>query len=147
MRERVWRVSVAGRVGAIALVVFVLGLSMLIAFGPGPNQERSAWIIVFALAVVSGIGAWRWAFVPKVILHDDTVEVRNRGTTKLIPYAEIDTVIPTYWGLQIRTRDRGTTVAWALQKSNLSRWTHRSTRADLACGEIMQLVEDAHDAG
>ena len=73
---------------------------------------------------------------PALTADDAGVTVRNPFSTKRVGYGEIMRCITGYYGITIRTRS-GAVVAWAVQKSNLTTWLHRRTRAD----EVARVIE------
>jgi hypothetical protein len=60
-------------------------------------------------------------------------------------WAEVTEVQPGYHGLEITTRADEIVVAWAVEKSNLTRWLQRRTRADDVAEVLQQSVERAAD--
>lgn len=134
MAEQIWRVSTAGRVAGVVLVVGWLALALGITLGGGAPGGAVALIWWSGLLLVPWV--WRWAFVPYVALKADGVFIQNRITSKFVPYPEITRVSGGYYGLTLRTSRGDVVIAWAVQKSNLARWLHRQTRAD----EVAQAI-------
>lgn len=69
---------------------------------------------VVALAVL----VWRLAFVPRLELFSDRLEVVNPFSTRDVPLTEIVAVAPSSMGLRIHLADGGTVTAWALQAAS-----------------------------
>lgn len=84
------------------------------------------WIVLGLLVIY----AWRWTFVPYLGLTPEAVVVQNGVTHRSIPYSRIAEVRQGYFGLQLETKDYDIVTAWAVQKSNLSKWAQTRTRAD-----------------
>lgn len=125
----VWRVSLAGRVAAVATTIFWLALVVGITVGgkAGAGLLALLWVILPSAVLV----ARQWAFVPYVALAADEVVIQNRFDRRSIPYAHIVDMKPGYGGILFMTKDRDVdVVAWAVQKSNLKKWQNEHTRAD-----------------
>lgn len=135
---KVWRVTSAGRIGGAALGTCWLALVFGLTVGGSVTSGAIAlfWI---TLAIVI-VGIWRWAFVPYIALTPDGVIVQNRLTKRSVPYAAIAEVESGFYGLRLVTKDHDVVTAWAVQKSNASKWTHRSTRADEVAAAITTRV-------
>lgn len=125
---QIWRVTPAGRVIAVVVVLgFVVVAAGVTVGGTSPGIA----VILWCATVAIGIGAWRWAFVPYVALTPDGVVVQNMFDRVEVPYPDIALVGVSYAGLTIRRGSGGRlVVAWAVQKSNFARWMRRRTRAD-----------------
>ncbi|GLI02123.1 hypothetical protein Pa4123_74010 [Phytohabitans aurantiacus] len=124
--SQIWRVSLAGRIGALVVPV-VGGLGGWLGGGPAGA----------AIVGLLGLGAWwRWAMWPAVELAGDRVVVRNPLGTREVPLREVSEVSTGYGGLAIVTRDRQRVVAWAVQKSNAATWMKREVRADRVAAAI-----------
>ncbi len=72
----------------------------------------------------------RMSIHPRVLLTDSGVEVINPWGTASFTWAEISGSDAGYSGVAIRSRSGRSVSAWAVQKSNLSTWLGRQTRAD-----------------
>jgi len=134
----VWRVTQIGRIGASVLGAIWLALvvGVTVEGNVGAGVVALLWIV---LAVII-VGIWRWAFVPYVALAVEGVIVQNRITHRTVPYTAIVEVKSGYYGLRLLTKDHDMITAWAVQKSNASRWAHRSTRSDEVADAIMARV-------
>jgi len=139
-RPRSWRVSLLGRLGAILALTVVVGIALAITVAAGLNVGTS---FLWLWAAAGAVGVWRWAYVPKISLVEDGVDVRNRVSTRFVPYGQIDSATPGWGGIRLRTKSGETVVMFAVQKANASNWLHRRTRADVVCEEIMIRVEEA----
>jgi hypothetical protein len=51
-------------------------------------------------------------------------------------------VLPGFYGLEIATRDGDLAIAWAVQRSNLTRWLKRRTRADDVADVLNQMAAE-----
>jgi hypothetical protein len=125
--SRVWKVSPLGRIGSV-LAAAVAVAALFVARGPAFG--------VVALLVL-GVGVWRFAFWPAVILRADEVEVRNPWGTRRVPLSDVAGTGGAYAGLSIERHSGGPVNAWAVQKSNLAKWTGKATRADEAAAAIL----------
>lgn len=123
--ETTWRVSGAGRVSAVLLVVIWVALAAALS-----ADGNWAAAVLGVIAVIGACGAWRWAFVPYVAVGPDGVRVQNAFTKVTLSYSEIRQVRVGYYGLVLLLTNGGAVTAWAVQKSNWARWRHTTTRAD-----------------
>ena len=94
------------------------------------------WIALLVVAV----GVWLLAFRPYVALTTQALVIQNRITKRTVPYESILGVKPGYYGLRLITKNQGDVTVWAVQKSNVSRWTNRQTRADEVAAAIRTKV-------
>lgn len=118
---QVWKVTPLGRYGVLALLP-VLGLFAYMVWDG---------LVPALLSVLGGLVLWfRSAFRPEVVLTATDLVVRNPGGTRQVSLREVAAVEPGYGGLTITTVTGERVVAWAVQKSNLAKWTGRHTRAD-----------------
>jgi hypothetical protein len=118
---QIWRVSPLGRFGVLALIPLLAGVAWL------------TWdsVLITSLAVMGAVVSWwRFAWRPAVILTDTEVVVRNPNSTRRIQLRDVAHVDPGYGGLAIATSTGERVIVWAVQKSNLAKWTGRHTRAD-----------------
>jgi hypothetical protein len=126
--HQIWKVSPLGRYGVPALIPLLAAVTWLV------------WGNVF-LSLLASLGAlvsWlRFAFRPAVILTDTDVIVRNPNGSQTVSLRDVAKVEPGYGGLTITTSAGHRVVAWAVQKSNLAKWTGRHTRADEVAASIM----------
>jgi hypothetical protein len=108
--------------------------------GGGEGLLYSAAMIIGGVAV-----PWLFAFRPRVVLTDSEVRIVNPfGTTNISLERIAPLVEPSYSGVVVLALKDGhmqKTAAWAVQKSNLARWTGRPTRADEICRTIAQAAE------
>ncbi|WP_430501289.1 PH domain-containing protein [Micromonospora trifolii] len=124
---QVWKVSPLGRFGVLALIA-LLGTFTWLAWGN---------VFVSLLAGLGGLVSWfRFAFRPAVTLTDTDVIVRNPNGSQQVSLSDVAKVEPGYGGLTITTSTGEHVVAWAVQKSNLAKWTGRHTRADEVAASI-----------
>lgn len=143
--ENVWRVTVVGR--AVGLLVCVGWFALALGISLGGGVGTAIPIILWAAFVVVVFGAWRLAFVPYVALRDDAVEIQNRVLHRTVAYRDIEDVIAGYGGLTLRLKGGDVTTAWAVQKSNIARWTKNDrTRADSLVRAILARASDSRAA-
>jgi len=81
-------------------------------------------------AVGVAVVVWRAAIRPRVVLGDTGVEVVNPWTRRMLAWSDVLWADPGYSGVTISSRSGRSVTAWAVQKSNFSTWTKRTTRAD-----------------
>ena len=123
----VWRVSVAGRAGAVGLTVAWAFLTSIITFsGRAPGVPAILWPCVALI----GLAGRRLAFVPLLALTADGVIVRNPVKRTEVLYRDIRDVRAGGIGLRIVRRDGSWVIAWAIQKSNAARWSGAEARCD-----------------
>jgi hypothetical protein len=79
---------------------------------------------------------YRFGVVPLIAATATGIRVRNPLRRHEIAWRDLDHVAPTYFGLRIKRVDGRIITAWAVQKSNLSTWTKRRTRADEVADEM-----------
>ncbi|MEU8377530.1 PH domain-containing protein [Micromonospora sp. NPDC048894] len=125
---RVWKVSPLGRIGVLLLVPMVGMVTYFIRGGLIPSL----------LTMLAGVLIWfRYAFLPEVVLTATDVIVRNPGGKRQVRLPDVATVGTGYGGLTITTLTGEHLTAWAVQKSNLAKWTGRHTRADEVAATII----------
>jgi hypothetical protein len=131
----IWRVRPAGRAGAIGVVVLWLALSSAITatLGFAGGATAMLWVVVVLVVPL----AWLLGFRPYLALTSDSVIIQNPLLRTAISYDQIACVKGGYYGLLIRTRDGDAKIAWAVQKSNLAKWTRTRTRADEVADAIL----------
>ena len=115
---------------------FVLVATFLTAIDIAPAGAVLLWLVcVLVMAAI-----WRCYLVPYIALRSDCVEVQGAFTRRSVRYSDIRHVRPGLYGVRIETTKQGDVVAWAVQKSTISEWFHRDTRADVVVAEIMDRV-------
>lgn len=98
-------------------------------------------VALAAMVSLLCLGVW-WATVhPRILLYRDEIVVRNVVTTTRISWATVADCVPGYGGLTITELDGHCVTAFAVQKSNLSTWRNRSTRADRVAQCIKRRAE------
>ncbi|MET0491724.1 MAG: PH domain-containing protein [Actinoplanes sp.] len=128
---RVWRVSTFGRAGS-----FVLPIGCGVFGGTAAGGFTG---VIFPFLV--GLMLWWLSTIrPALTLTGEEVIVRNPVRTTRVPLADIAEVRPGRRGVTIRTTDDRKVSAWAVQRSNLARWTGRDTRADQVTEAIRAAV-------
>ena len=138
---QVWRVDEPVRGLALVVSIFFVVLALgSTAIGLAIAGDVVMWM----LAVLVVLSVWRCYIVPYVALTPDRVVVRGVFARRTVGYGAIRRVRPGLYGVRIETEDQGTVTMWAVQKSKLSEWRHRHTRADDVVAEIMDRVHDVH---
>jgi len=133
--ERRWRVSPAGRVaaGLVCLLFLLLGISLVLD-GAAADDRIEGIVMLVAAPLSSWLFAWR----PYASLSTDSVVIQNPLRRHVIPLGAVMGAHSEYSGVSIKVRGRGRPLGvWAVQKTNLSVWRGRSTRADALAKEIM----------
>ena len=134
----VWRVEASARRLAVCVALFfVLVAAFLTVIGI--NLVGAVFLWVMAIAVMLGI--WRWYLVPYVALDAEHLEVQGVLSLRSVGYGSISSVRPGSMGLQVQTAKEGSILIWAIQKSKVSEWLHKDTRADEVAAAIMERVE------
>jgi hypothetical protein len=144
-----WRVSVGGQIAGVLGMAFGIGMNIgtigAITDG-GINVNRVVGVFFTASVVLL---SFRFALWPKISLTNEQIIVRNPLRTIRIEVSRIEVVEAGYGGIVIATSDNVMEIAWAVQKSNLTGWLHRRTRADevVACiREAMRVEREAKKA-
>ncbi|MFI7431737.1 PH domain-containing protein [Micromonospora sp. NPDC049836] len=130
--ERVWRLGVAVRVFAgLLLGVIAIGVMVFVAYQAlAPDGELG---LALALVVPYGMLAfllWRQTFHPRLSAGPEGLVLRGPWRTVRVPWSAVVRCDAGYYGIAITCADGGRVLAPAPQKSNLSRWLGRRTRAD-----------------
>jgi hypothetical protein len=132
-----WRVEASARRLAVCVaLLFVLAAAFLTVIGI--NLVGAVFLWVMAIAVMLGI--WRWYLVPYVALDAEHLEVQGVLSLRSIGYGSISGVRPGSMGLEVQTAKEGSILIWAIQKSKVSEWLHKDTRADEVAAAIMARV-------
>lgn len=142
--DQVWRPGRWGRVGAWAVGVAggLLSVVSLVAAATGVGAGALVAAVVFGLFPVF---AWRWGTHPLLGASAEGVVVRNPVRTVVVPWADVERCVPSSLGLLIERRGGGRpVVAWAVLKSNLSRWLGRRTRADDVAAALEERAAASH---
>jgi hypothetical protein len=87
-------------------------------------------LLLWAIAVVIAVIAWRWSCVPYVALTADAVVVQNMFSRTEVPYGDIEAISVSYSGVTIQRASGRPVVPWAVQKSGRATLMHRESRAD-----------------
>ncbi|MFD0783493.1 PH domain-containing protein [Micromonospora azadirachtae] len=129
---RVWRLGVGLRIFAGLLFgVMSVGLVAFVAYqAAAPDGDlRSALVAAVPFGLL-GFLLWRQIFHPRLTAGPEGLVLRSQWRTSRVPWAAVVRCDPGYYGIVITCTDGSRVVAPAPQKSNLSRWLGRSTRAD-----------------
>lgn len=131
--DHVWRPNrLAAPAGYVLAAIFVvLGVAEAI------QGQLGAGIAVICVAPIGVLATWRLASVPYVAASSGGIVVQNPILRRTIQWQNVASVECGYAGLVIRTKDGDAISAWAIQKSNLARWTHSRTRADDVAAILM----------
>jgi hypothetical protein len=135
---RIWRVSAAGRVGAIvsAVVLAAIAVSVPTAFADEGLALRALDFVVAAVSAVLAIPLLIAAFRARLILLPTSLVVVNPLRRWTLPLNSIRGVEPEWSGLAIELDDGETISAWAVQKTNVTRWLSRPGRSDYVAAEV-----------
>jgi hypothetical protein len=131
----VWLVPPGSRTAAgvvtVGWCVLAAGVTLT---GGAAGDDVLLWVIAVLIAVV----AWRWSFVPYVALTEDAVVVQNMFTRTEVHYADIEAVMVSYSGVTIRRAGGRPVVPWAVQKSGRATLMHKESRADELAAAIRE---------
>lgn len=135
---RVWRLGLAARalagllIGGMAVVVVLFFVRQAIA----PDGDLLAPLAIGATYGVMGFVMWRRIFHPRLSAGPEGLVLRHPWRTVRVPWSAVVRCDPGYYGITITCADGSRVVAPAPQKSNLSRWLGRETRADAAAAYL-----------
>lgn len=152
---RVWRPPLAERVADVALsgglmVLMVVTLKQAVTpcSGDACWADTGTYWSWIGMVLTGGFGAFFLsAALSFARLGSHSLVVRQPfWRTIEVPLTEIDHAgTGSYLGVRIvRAKGKPFTI-WALQESNFSVWTNRTTRADLEAAEIRDAVVQARD--
>ena len=125
-----WRPRRVARIGGVAVVALALLLAVTFTAAPPSATGYLPAAVLWVLTAVTAIGVWRGAFRPSITCTPTGLHIRNPGSEAFVPWADIHTVTPGYYGIAIKERTGDVVTAWAVQKPNWATWLHRRTRAD-----------------
>ena len=136
--QQTWRVSLAGRVvGILVLVLAGVVASAIVVSGLDLTAKVVPVMFLGALAAFVYVNALR----PSIALTSSELVIRNRFRTYRIDLNTIARVDAGYHGVCVQTRHGQVVHGWAVQKSNVARWLGRHTRADLVVEAIEREVK------
>jgi hypothetical protein len=139
--SRTWRPRQLGRAVAWVYIVGFLATVVAVAIVMVPNGEFG---IVLGTAI-SGTPllpvAWLGGLRPFIRADAQGLQIQNPLSRYDLTWRDIAEVTPGYYGLEIATREHGVVFAWAVQKSNASRWVKMRTRADDVADCIRRYAE------
>ena len=128
--DQVWRPNrLAAPIGYLLAAGFA-AFGLVVAIQAQIQGYIETSILLFCAATVALLATWRLASAPFVATSADGIVVQNPLLRRTIAWNNIHQIDGGYYRLRIRTRDGETIVAWAIQKSNVARWTHTRTRSD-----------------
>ncbi|MFB7576824.1 MULTISPECIES: hypothetical protein [unclassified Streptomyces] len=130
---RTWRSSSLGNAG-----LYFMGV-ICIALGVGLLAAQAESILAALLFFGAAAACVRLAAHGALTLTPDAVVITNLFGQRTIALTSVRRVTAGYNGLTVDTHDRRSYTALVIQKSNLSRWLGRRTRAD----EIADAVRSA----
>ncbi|MDW5325588.1 PH domain-containing protein [Plantactinospora sp. KLBMP9567] len=129
---QVWRLGLGLRICA-GLVIggMAAGVMVFLAYeAAAPEGDLRAPLAVAVPFGVLGLSMWQQTFRPRTSVGPQGVVLRSKWRTIRLPWSMIVRCDPGYDGITITCADGSRVVAPAPQKSNLSRWLGRKTRAD-----------------
>ena len=141
--ENEWRVSVAGRIGGIFAAAILAGAGVMLPVSIS-EDGLSLQLVDFVVAsgiVALGIPILIAAFKPRISVTPTAVVIVNPLRRTRVKLDDIANVEPGWGGIAISTIDGATIMAWAVQRSNVSLWLHRKTRADAVAAAIRAAVD------
>ncbi len=124
--DQLWRPNRLGALaGYLVTIVFAaIGVAVAVRGLVGVS------VLLFITAAVAGLATWRCASVPFIASSPEGIVVQNPLLRRTIPWQSVRRIQGGYYGLRITTKEGDTVIAWAVQKSNVAKWTKRRTRAD-----------------
>jgi hypothetical protein len=134
--EVVWKCSrlarAAGWIATVVLGSAAVGLLVAAANAAfdGHATDVRAFGLGAAVVALAVLLVWRSAMRPKVVMNDIGILVVNPWTTTNAVWRDLVSAEAGYAGVTIELRMGTSVTAWAVQKSNMSTWLKRSTRAD-----------------
>jgi hypothetical protein len=136
----VWLVPSGSRTAATVVTVgwCVLAAGVTLS-GGAAGDDLLLWVVAVVIAVI----AWRWSFVPYVALTPDAVIVQNMFSRTEVPYTDVESIAVSYSGVTIRRASGRPVVPWAVQKSGRATLMHKESRAD----ELAVAIRDRLPAG
>ena len=134
-----WRPRTIARVGGAVLVALGVLLAVALTASP-PSAGYLPAVVIWVVVLVFSVGVWRSAYRAYVACTREGLRVRNAWEEFFVPWAEIASVKPTYWGLWIIKHDGKIVTARAVQKSNAATWLKRRTRADEVAEAIRERI-------
>ncbi|HEX5594594.1 MAG TPA: hypothetical protein VFX61_01020 [Micromonosporaceae bacterium] len=138
--QQTWRVSLAGRVfGILVLVLAGIVASVIVVSGLDLAAKVISVVLLGGLAAFTYVNALR----PSITLTNSELVIRNKFKTYQIELNTIVRVDAGYGGIGVQTKHGQVIHGWAVQKSNLARWLGRHTRADL----VVEAIETEVKAG
>ena len=115
-------------------VGLALGTFMLAGVALGRAGDLDAGGVAMAMAIFGLaplLTAWRMGLHPCIAVSADELIVTNPVRRIRLPLEEVADASPGYGGITIRLTNGRVVTAWAVQKSNLAKWSgKRVTRAD-----------------
>ncbi|MEY9969020.1 hypothetical protein ABIA33_007107 [Streptacidiphilus sp. MAP12-16] len=124
-----WRPSPAARILGAAFSLFFAAVAVVAIAGAIAHADISMiWDALLFSAIAAAVGCYVGRAAIRVT--PDAVIISNPFRTRTIAFSSIAAVSPGYYGVTITTRDGAAYTAMAIQKTNLSRWQGRRTRAD-----------------
>lgn len=118
----------------ICVIGGVIALVLAVEAVLGAGWRGVAALPVLLLIVALG---WMVLWAPRVVLHEDSIEVRNIVLTHLAPFAAIEAVrVGAMLRLDVRTRDRGTRTITAWNAPSVGRDHPLRRQADMREQEL-----------
>ena len=99
-------------------------------------------LVTFVVGGAFAFAGWRFCSVPKIAATESGIAVDNPFGRALVPWQDVTDIVPGPSGLVIRRRDGRSTIAWAVQKDNLSGWLHKRTPADEVAEALLRMADE-----
>ncbi|MFI6257892.1 hypothetical protein ACIBCL_17570 [Micromonospora zamorensis] len=129
---RVWRLGVALRIfSGLLLGVVAVGVLVFSAYqASAPDGDLRPVLAIAVPYGLLGFVLWRHIFHPRLSAGPEGLILHSQWRTVHVPWSAVVRCDPGYHGIAITCADGSRVMAPAPQKSNLSRWLGRTTRAD-----------------
>jgi len=140
--------SVRRGIGWACIIIFGLvpGVVSVISFAT-LGWQGGAPLGFFVFCGIFALLGWRFCLVPQIAAADSGIVVDNPFRRSVIPWEDVTDVVPGPTGLIIRRREGRATIAWAVQKDNLSTGLHKRTHADEVAETLMKMADERNRRG
>jgi hypothetical protein len=142
---RRWTFSPLERTGLGGTAVLLLALSLVSMPSVSANSPEVDADAVFVPCcfLLGGLGLMCFTVRAAIALTSDSILVRNLIGWHRIPLRRVTSIEPGHYGTTILYSPGKIWLALAVQKSNLSQWLNRRTRADDIADTLLLAVEAA----
>ncbi|WP_422744625.1 PH domain-containing protein [Micromonospora sp. WMMD754] len=129
---RVWRLGRITRVfaGLLLGVMTIVAVAVFAYQASTPDGDLRPALAIAVPYGLLGFLVWRQIFHPRLSVDAEGLILRGPWRTTRVPWPAVVRCDPGYFGIAITCADGSWVMAPAPQKSNLSRWLGRGTRAD-----------------